>query len=295
MTTNLKKELAKYKATFVIPAYNEEAAIGDVIKSLKEELPDSFEIIVINDASIDKTGEIARSNNVRVITHKVNRGYGASIKTGMRNANNETIILFDADGQHDIKFLPNLLEAFENSDMAVGHRQNIPSETLWRVPGKWVIHKLANFLSAKKIPDLNCGFRIFNRTLLLRYEHLLSNRFSFSTTSTLVLLGEEKEISYVPIRVHSRIGHSNVNIRTGFQTILTVIRMIVQFNPLRVFLPLTFSTGFLTGLFFIYDIFTVSISNTTVVLFLATIMLFSFGILADQIANIRKELNRTNN
>ena len=291
----LKKELLDYNVSIIIPAFNEAEAIGDVIDMLKSVLPEKFEILVINDASKDDTAAIAEAHGANVISHKVNRGYGAALKTGLENAKNETVVFFDADGQHDVKYFPDLLEALDDADMAVGARQNIALETWWRLPGKWVIHKLANYLAQMKIPDLNCGFRAARKTVLLRYEHLLCDRFSFSTTSTMVLLGEGKLIKYVPIQVHSRIGTSTVTIKSGFETILLVIRMVVQFNPLRIFLPMVFTTAIAGIAFLIYDLFHWDVSNTTIILFLTTLMLFGFGIVTDQIASVRRELNRNDN
>jgi len=291
-SNELKQSLDTYKVSVIIPAYNEAEAIGDVIDMLKSVLPKHFELLVINDASIDDTSAIASAHGARVIDHKINMGYGAALKTGLKNAQNETVVFFDADGQHDVKYFPDLLEALENADMVIGHRQNIALETWWRLPGKWMIHKLANYLAQKKIPDLNCGFRATRKSVLLRYEHLLCDRFSFSTTSTMVLLGEGKQIVYVPIKVHSRIGTSTVTIKSGFETILQVIRMVVQFNPLRVFLPLVFLVAVIAVAFLIYDLWRFNVSNTTIVLFLTSLMLFGFGIVTDQIASVRRELNR---
>ena len=291
-SNDFKQKLDGYQVSVLIPAYNEAEAIGDVIDMLKSVLPVHFELLVVNDASKDDTSAIAKNHGAKVIDHKVNMGYGAALKTGLKNAKNEIVVFFDADGQHDVKYFLTLLEALDDADMAVGARQNIAIETWWRLPGKWVIHKLANYLSQMKIPDLNCGFRAAHKSVLLRYEHLLCDRFSFSTTSTMVLLGEGKLIKYVPIQVHSRIGTSTVTIKSGFETILLVIRMVVQFNPLRVFLPMVFTTAIVGFIFLIYDLIHFDVSNTTIVLFLTTLMLFGFGIVTDQIASLRKELNR---
>ncbi len=276
--------------TVIIPAFNEEKAIGKVVAELKT-LNFIDEIIVVDDGSTDSTGKKATDSGARVITHEHNKGYGASLKTGIINSANNTIAFFDADGQHDINDLSNLMKFVDTHDIVIGARDSGSHSPLWRKPGKEFIHWLANYLAGFKIPDLNCGLRIVKRDLILQYLTIFPNKFSFSTTSTVFFIKDGFNVKFVPIHAHKRIGVSTLKIRHGLDTIVLVLRMITLFEPFKIFLPISiffFSFGLIYAVQEVvrYNQF----SATSLFLGIASLLIFFFGMIADQVATIRKEM-----
>jgi hypothetical protein len=164
-------------------------------------------------------------------------------------------------------------------------------QSLARRPGKFILSAFANFLAGTKIPDLNSGLRIFKRETLKAYLHLMPPGFSFSTTSTFAMIRGNRTYTYVPIKVGKRIGKSTVRqLKDGPLTLLLILRLAVLFDPLKVFLPVA---GVLFGsclVSFGFDLFNKSgIADTTVILSIATILIFMFGLLCDQVSAIRRE------
>lgn len=285
------------KLSVIIPAYNEEKAIKETIKGLKKELNKlnlEYEIIVVNDTSTDKTKEILEKiNNIKLINHPYNKGYGSALKTGIENAKFDLLLFFDADGQHPIKEIPNLLKHTKDFDMITGARIKKGYKGPYiRWPGKKLLHMIANYLVGKKIPDLNCGFRIIKKTAILKFLHLVPNGFSFSTTTTLAFITENLNVKFVSIEVKKRIGKSMVKPKDAFRMLLLILRIILLFSPLKVFLPVSFAlfaSAFVSG---IYDFFfrPFNLTDITVLLFISSILIFFFGLLADQVAAIRREI-----
>lgn len=279
----------------VIPAYNEEAAIGDVVRGMVALLTPTgceFEVIVVDDCSRDRTAELAAEAGARVIRQARNRGYGASLKMGMRRAKYGLIAMADADGQHDADQLANLLAALGEADVAIGtrYKSHVP---LIRKPGKLVLKWVANWITGWNIPDLNSGLRVMRRDAILDCIHLAPDGFSFSTTTTIALIHHGMLIQWVPIQVHQRVGRpSSVKvIRDGFNTILLIIRLVVIFAPLRVFLPasgLLFLLGLISSAIGIIQ--EQNIADRDVIILLTSIIIFFYGILADQLSAIRREL-----
>jgi len=174
--------------SIVIPAHNEEKAIGAVLDELIEVLEgQKYEIIVVDDGSTDKTPKIVQQkDSIKLIQHHYNKGYGAAIKTGIKNATNEVILIIDGDGSYPVKAIPELLKEADKYDMVVGARTGKEVKIqLYRRPAKWFLSKLANYLAETKIPDLNSGMRIFRRKEVERFLNILPNKFSFTTTLTL--------------------------------------------------------------------------------------------------------------
>ena len=197
--------MALAPVTVIIPAYNEARAIHAVVTDLVEaDLPFVAEIIIIDDGSTDETGRLAQAAGARLIRHRQNRGYGAALKSGIRAAQTEFVLTYDADGQHRPDQLTTLWAAHEAADMVVGARQALLHSPLWRMPGKWLLNLLANYLMRRRIPDLNSGLRLLRREVINRYLHLCPNGFSFSTTSTLALLNRGYDVVFTPITVAPR-------------------------------------------------------------------------------------------
>jgi glycosyltransferase involved in cell wall biosynthesis len=276
--------------TVVIPAFNEEKAISSVVADLKK-LNFVNEIIVVNDGSTDSTGQKAGESGARVIKHERNSGYGASLKTGILNAKNIWIAFIDADGQHNPEDLISMITYTEHYDIIIGSRQVGNHSPLWRKPGKKFIHMLANYLAGFKIPDLNCGLRIVKKDLIKPYLKIFPDKFSFSTTSTVFFIKDGFSVKFTPIHAKKRIGVSTLRIRHGLDTIILVLRMITLFEPFKIFLPISISI-FAFG--FVYASIEVirfgQFSATSLFLGIASLLVFFFGMIADQIATIRKEL-----
>ncbi len=280
------------KNSVIIPAYNEETAIEEVVRGILRRLPGT-EIIVINDGSSDATAERAERAGAVVLNHDLRLGYGASIKTGVRAAEGEYVLLCDGDGQHSAEDAARVAEAGEGYDMAVGARGKNSHAPFWRKPGKAVLAVFADCLSGRRIPDFNSGLRIFRRKVLLRYLHLMPDGFSFSLTSTLAMIKSKKRVRYIPITAGPRKGKSMVApLKDGPNTLMLMLRLIVLFEPLKVFLPVSGALFFLTLLSFVINFFAagrIAFGKSSVMLFLSALIIFMFGLLCDQVSAIRRE------
>jgi glycosyltransferase involved in cell wall biosynthesis len=276
----------------VIPAFNEcgaiEATIAEVREALAEaeDYPDS-EIIVVDDGSSDGTADLAEAAGARVIRQPHNRGYGASLKMGFAAALYDKVVITDADGTYPSSEIPAMLKLSEDYEMIVGARigENV-AIPLVRRPAKWVLRMLASYLAGRPIPDLNSGLRVIDRALEKRFEHLLPSGFSFTTTITLAALCNDRLVHYHPIDYYARIGESKIKATHAFDFLLLVLRTVVYFNPLKVFLPLGGIFFALGGLKFIYDLFIGNLSETALLGFIGGALLWSVGLLSDQIARV---------
>ena len=280
-------------ATIIIPAYNEETGIGPLLeKMISNELHHKYEIIVVDDGSNDRTAEIVKQYPVRLILHGTNKGYGAALKTGIRKAACSKVIMLDSDGQHDPSYIDIVYNMLADYDMVIGERDSTSHQVSSRKSGKWIIRKTGEMLVDQKLPDYNSGMRGFQRDLILNLLHLMPNGFSFSTTSTLSFLKEGYSIGTFPINVVERVGRSsNVRfIKDGSKTFLLLFRIIMLFNPLKVFFPasllFTFS-GLVWGIngYFFFGRF----PNTGMILITLGMFMFFFGLLADQIAILNRK------
>jgi glycosyltransferase involved in cell wall biosynthesis len=279
------------QVTIIIPAYNEEKAIGPVINQLYAECADLFhEVIVVDDGSTDCTAQIVAATPARLIQHKRNRGYGAALKTGVRAAQTEYVLTMDSDGQHRVEYVRKLCNAIGDFDMVVGERTSLVHSPLWRMPGKWLLGVIANYLARRTIPDLNSGLRVMRRSVVSKYLHICPNGFSFSTTITMVMLTRDYMVEYVPIEVEKRIGKSKVSISTGLNTLILIVRIAALFDPLRVFLPASLVSGGIGILWSIrYVLMGRGVSVGSMLAIVTAILLFSLGLICDQISQLRLE------
>ncbi len=278
--------------SIVIPAFNEERGLAQVLNDLKRWSERGAEVIVVDDGSTDKTAQIAAQGGARVIRHRNNKGYGAALKAGIRAAEREIVVTFDADGQFDTNDIEKLVNALGDCDMAVGVRPQGAGSPTIRKPGKWLLGKTANYLAQTEIPDLNCGFRALRVDTAKRFLNLLPNGFSFTTTLTLAMFKDGYNVAYLPITIHPRtMGVSSVRVADGLNTLLLIIRIIALFDPLKVFLPAS-GLLFLLGIFYwVLDSVSLrrlNIPSGAVILIVSAIMVFMFGILADQVSAIRR-------
>jgi glycosyltransferase involved in cell wall biosynthesis len=276
--------------SIIIPAYNEEQgldlALGRLMPIAREK---GWEVIVIDDGSTDGTGNVATRHGARLVSHPENKGYGASLKTGIRNASHELVLMMDSDGQHDASQIEMLLAHADRYDMVVGARKKMVG---MRAPGKKLLSLVANYLSDVKIPDLNSGFRVFKKSTIRSFLHFCPNGFSFTTTITLAYLREGYSVKYIPIDVEKRIGRASTVafLQDGYRAFLLIIRVIVLFNPLKVFMPVSLVLFTAGTVFSIYGIIAFGrMPNSGVLTILSSIILFFMGILADQISAIRRE------
>ena len=277
-------------ASIVIPAYNEGEGLDRTLDWLMPIASEKgWEVVVVDDGSTDGTPDVVRKHRARLVSHPENRGYGAALKTGIRHASHDVVITMDSDGQHNPADIERILEKTSTHDMVVGDRGRARGI---RAPGKRLLALVANFLSGVRIPDLNSGFRAFRRSTVREFLHFCPNGFSFTTTITLAYLRGGYHVAYVPIEAERRIGRSSSVrfFRDGYKTFLLIIRVIVLFNPLKVFVPASIVLLVLGVAFTVYGIAVFGRApNTGVLVILSSIILFFMGILADQISAIRRE------
>jgi len=261
-------------------------------KILSCKLHDKFEIIYVDDGSTDLTSSIIQEYPVKMIRHSANKGYGAAIKTGIRKASGTKIILMDGDGQHNPEYINDVDNLLDEFDMVIGERSTESFKVRKRESGKRIIRWIGEYLVEQKLPDYNSGFRGFHKESMQELIHLMPNGFSFSTTSTMAYIKEGYNIKTIPIIVSERVGRkSSVRfLKDGTKTIMLILRIIMLFNPLKVFLPASIGIlliGFGFGLFgyFVYSRF----SNTATLLMMFGILLFFVGLLADQISIMNRK------
>ena len=269
--------------SIVIPVFNEQNSILNVIDSIKTYDP-SCDLIIVDDGSTDKTVNVLLNiGGINLVRHKRNLGYGSALKSGINQAKNEIVVTMDADGEHKIGDLKNLLHSIENNDMVVGARigpnAKIPFQ---RLPAKWVLNKIANYLTGFKIPDLNSGFRVFRRKHIKKYESLLPNGFSFSTTITMAMLMDQYRVEYVPINYRKRKGPSKIKpIKDTINILNTILRIIVYFDPMKIFTPLSLIFLSLGFCFLCYDIYQFNITQSSLFFLFYGLIILSIGVLAD--------------
>jgi glycosyltransferase involved in cell wall biosynthesis len=284
------------KYTVIIPAFNEGDVIEKVLISLQQ--LSELKIIVIDDGSTDDTAEKVKAMGVRLISHPVNRGYGAALKTGFKAADTEFVATYDGDGQHRLEDLENLMKVAPDWDMVVGERGEDSHRPLARRPGKAVLSWLVNKLSNRKIPDFNSGLRVFRTSVIRRYLHLMPDGFSLSTTSTVALNSMGYGVKYVPIKVLEREGRkSSVKMaRDGMRTIMLIVNLTVLFSPMRIFFPVSFACFILSFVYFLVYAITIRIHITPsmTMLFITGILIFFLGVVCEQISAIRREMNQNN-
>lgn len=276
--------------TVVIPAFNEEKGVQGVVDrilSVLEETGLPFEVIVVDDGSEDRTVESLREKPVKVLRHEFNRGYGASLKTGIQASRYRHVVIVDADGTYEERDLPKLVGHMEAHDMVVGARTGKDAKIpLMRRPAKWFLNRLADFLTETHIPDLNSGFRIFDKTVAKKFFNILPSNFSFTSTLTMALLTNGYSIGYVPTGYKRRKGRSKIRpIRDTMNFFSLVVRTALYFAPLKIFIPLSLSMISLSLLkMIVVDIMMIqNMTDSTLFLFLAGIQIGMLGLLADLI------------
>jgi len=283
-----KSKLVRPEVTVLMPAYNEEGAIANTIKRVKELYPD-FEILVIDDGSTDNTVEEAMNAGANVYPHPYNMGNGAAIKTGLRTARGDWVLMMDADGQHSPEDIEKILEQKDNYDMVVGARTKDSQTKLHRDIANKVYNWFASYVTCFNILDLTSGFRLVRKSVAEQFIYLLPNTFSYPTTLTMAYLRSGFTVKYVPIETKYRIGRSKIKLfKDGSRFFMIIMKVATLFSPLRVFLPVS-SGLFLTGLlyylftYFYYGRFT----NMSALLFTTSVITFMMGLISEQISQMR--------
>jgi glycosyltransferase involved in cell wall biosynthesis len=260
--------------SLIIPAYNEQNGILPVLDELRSTLDAAaceYELIVVNDGSTDDTGKLLRPyTGIRLVEHRRNCGYGASLKTGIRNAKYDWIVITDADGTYPNDRIPHLVSLTDQADMVVGARigANVRYSNLRKIP-KWFLVRFAQWLTRSKIPDLNSGLRVFRKSIVERFLTILPNNFSFTTSITVAMLMNNYAVHY--------------EIRDTLRFVQLILRTGVYFAPLRIFMPLAgiFFAGFLISL--LHNLWLGDLTERTLILLVAATQVGMFALLADMI------------
>jgi glycosyltransferase involved in cell wall biosynthesis len=278
----------------VIPAFNEGSAVASLVTALRAAAP-WREILVIDDGSSDDTGVQAAGAGARVIRHPYNKGNGASVKTGIRHAGGDFVLIMDADGQHRPSDATRLVSHLTAYDLVVGARSSETQASAARRAGNVVLNWIASYLTEQPIPDLTSGFRAARRDCLLEFLHLLPNGFSTPTTTTLAFMRAGYSVRFEPIDAAQREGHSKIRLGSdGVRFFMILIKVITIFSPLRIFLPisaLSFAAG---AAYAVWTIVTQShVTNSSVLLILFSVVIFLVGLVSEQIASLRFEGRRS--
>ena len=283
--------VSRVDVAVVIPAYNEAGAVGGIVKRVRGALaatPYAFDVVVVDDGSVDDTAREAEHEGARVIRLGENCGYGAALKAGINATQSDYVVITDADGTYPPEQIPALVALMERADMVVGSRLMSDVSIAWiRRPAKLVLNGLASYLSGRRIPDLNSGLRVMRRSTLMKFIHLLPSGFSFTTTITLSMLCTNHRVSYVPVECAPRVGSSKIRPSDFTAFMMLVLRTVVLFNPLKVFLPLGTLLFVIGVIKLTHDIVLWNLSETAVMAFLSAVIVWAVGLLADMIARLQ--------
>jgi glycosyltransferase involved in cell wall biosynthesis len=276
--------------SIVIPALNEADAIGEIVAHLASHAT-WHEILVVDDGSQDATGERAAAAGARVLRHPYNKGNGAAVKTGIRHATGEFVLIVDADGQHRPEDAQRIVERLGEYDLVIGARATSTQANIRRRLGNAVLNWLASYLAGRHIPDLTSGFRAARREHLREFLHLLPNGFSTPTTTTLAFLRAGYNVAFEPIAARPRVGRSKIKLaRDGAKFFLILLRVITIFSPLRIFVPLSAATLTLGVGYGVWNaIVHERIPNGAVLLILFAVVVFLVGLVSEQISSLRFE------
>jgi glycosyltransferase involved in cell wall biosynthesis len=274
--------------SIVIPAFNEAGAIAAVITELIAAAP-WREIIVVDDGSTDETSAAASAAGARVVRHPYNKGNGAAVKSGIRTATGEFLMIIDADGQHQPADALALATKCGEYDLVVGARSATTQAGSTRRFGNATLNRLASFLTEREIPDLTSGFRCARREYLLDFIHLLPNGFSTPTTTTMTFIRAGYNVAFHPVEARPRIGTSKIKLaKDGPKFLLIMLRVMTIFSPLRVFLPIAGGAFLIGAAYGVWTVVTQShVTNSSVLLITLSVVIFLIGLVSEQISAMR--------
>jgi glycosyltransferase involved in cell wall biosynthesis len=276
--------------SIVIPAYNEAASIGDLVAVLAGSAA-WHEIIVVDDGSKDETAARAGGAGAAVVRHPYNKGNGAAVKSGIRRASGEYILIIDADGQHPPEDALRIIGALGGYDLVIGARSGETQATPARRTGNAALNWLASYLTGRDIPDLTSGFRGARRACLLEFLHLLPNGFSTPTTTTLAFIKGGYNVGFEPIQARQRTGSSHIRLASdGTKFLMIILKIVTLFSPLRIFLPISLASFALGAAYAIWTIATQRhVTNSSVLLIMLAVIVFLVGLVSEQISALRFE------
>jgi glycosyltransferase involved in cell wall biosynthesis len=278
----------KTTLSIILPCKNEAKNLEKLLTKLCSMYPEA-EIIIVNDGSSDNSAEIASKFGLHVINHPYTIGNGAAIKSGVNYSSGDIIVFMDADGQHDPKYIPQLLEKLNKYDMAVGARKDSKSQaSLLRYLANSFYNKFASWIVNRKIMDLTSGFRAVKASKFKEFLYLLPNGFSYPTTITISFFRAGYTVAYLPIKMSKRIGKSHIKpLRDGLRFLLIIFKIGSLYSPLKIFIPLSFSF-FIIGIsnylykFIIEGRFT----NMSALLLSTSVLIFLIGLVSEQITQL---------
>src|SRR4030095_706912 len=283
--------------TVVIPVYNEAEALPYFIEGLTAFCRErDWMIILINDGSKDSTAEILKhysgNENVKIFHHKLNRGYGGALKTGIINVTTRYCVTIDADGQHNLQDVELMFQKIiaTEADLIVGNRKGNSSLRFHREFGKSIIRSVAKVLMPLNVHDINSGMKMYDSELAKRYIRICPDSMAFSDVITLTFIYQRNLVLEMPIKINQRMaGKSKIRVKTAFETIMEIVNIVTLFNPMRLFLPLSFSF-ILISLIWEVPIFLRGngISIGALLGFVTGLIFFLLGLIAEQLGNIRR-------
>jgi len=282
--------------SIVIPAYNEASAIGRTLDEVRAALatdgPSSYEIVVVDDGSSDRTGSVAAAAGARVISHPANAGYGRSLKDGIGAAQHETIVIIDADGTYPATAIPRLVTDLDRGfDLVVGARTGVRLRDSWlKAPLRRVLTFLVEFTTGREVPDVNSGLRAFRRSAIMPYFPQLCDTFSFTTSMTLAYLLTGRFVAHVPIDYLERVGTTKVRLfRDSLRTLQYIVQGIVYYNPVKMFLLLAggaVAVGLTAALLLALAGNGFASFSIAVLAVLTAVLVFALGLVADLLRQI---------
>lgn len=290
---NIKPEIS-----LLIPAVNEAEIIADVVIGVRaaiEKLNRPYEILVIDDGSTDETALRAENAGARVISHPYNIGNGAAVKTGIRQAKGDILVMMDGDGQHNPEYIASMLDKIGRYDMVVGARTSDSASRLHRDLANKLYNLFASYICKRKIQDLTSGFRAVKADIARQFVSMLPNSFSYPTTITMGVIHEGYSLTYVPIKANRRVGKSKIRlIADGSRFLLIILKIATLLSPMRVFLPVglaIFLTGVGYGLFRVF-VLGGSYGQTSAMLITMSVVVFMVGLVSEQVAQLRYDRSK---
>jgi glycosyltransferase involved in cell wall biosynthesis len=276
------------EVSIVLPARNEARPLAVLLPTLKRDCPDA-EILVVDDGSTDDTVAVCEREGVRVISHPYGMGNGAAIKTGVRAASRELLVLMDADGQHDPADIPRLLAPLQdNYEMVVGARRWDTHASAGRRFANAIYNRLASAMTGHAIQDLTSGFRAVRARHLRKFLYLFPNGFSYPTTSTMAFFRSGLAVAYVPIVGRQREGRSKIRwLRDGLRFLIIILKIGALYSPMRVFLPVSTALFGLGLANYLYRYVTEGrFTNMSAVLIMGALFTFLIGLLSEQVSSL---------
>jgi glycosyltransferase involved in cell wall biosynthesis len=281
------------QTSIVIPAFNEAASIGTVVRELLAAAR-WLEILVVDDGSTDDTAPTAAAAGARVIRHPYNKGNGAAVKSGIRQSAGTFILIADADGQHRPADAMRLVSHLDVYDLVIGARAGHTQASIPRRLGNALLNAVACYLTEQPVPDLTSGFRAARREHLLEFIHLLPNGFSTPTTTTLAFMRAGYSVRFEPIEAAQRVGVSKIRLGAdGFNFFLILLKVITIFSPMRIFAPISAAAFLLGAAYGAWTVFTQAhVTNSSVLLILLSVVILLVGLVSEQISSLRIEGRR---